>query len=297
MAGVSHVLDKLGRLYPGLSAGQQKVAAYIIHHNEYAAFMTLTELAAAAGVSKSTVERVARQTLHFDSYSTFRTELQSALRATFEPGDRIRAAARSTDDSISILNRTIEEDRSNLKQTLAGLDHEAFTEAVSRLRRARQVYVYGRGVSKAVATLLKERLGLVRSGVYLVEEDPGSARRRLVWLEPDDLVVFISFRSYARETVLNASYAAARGAQVVAITDDVTSPLVPHSHTSLILTTRRDSGMTSSLAPAMSLADALVTSLVLTDPRIAHRMESLTERDIDYLNLGNATFITTTGDD
>ncbi len=291
MSGQPEVIRNLIRIYPQLSEGQQKVAAYIIHHNDHAAFMTLTELAEAVGVSKSTVERVARQTLQYDSFYDFRNELQKALRATFEPADKIRASLTQTKTVADIASLTLLEDIANLEHTQSLVDADAFESVVQLLGSARRVFLYGRGVSKAVAIVIYERLSLLRPDVYAVEDGIGSTKRRLLWLEPDDLIIFISFPTYAQETIVDAEYAAARGAHTVAITDRVTSPLVEHTREHLLLHTQRDSAMVSSLVPAMSLADALVTALIQISPESSERMRSLSERDISYLNTGNARFV------
>lgn len=287
MNGQPDIIQNLSRLYPRLSSGQQKVAAYIIHHNDHAAFMTLAELAEATGVSKSTVERVARQALRYDSFYSFRAELQQALRATFEPGDKIQATAGAASTGADVLNRTLHEDIGNLEHTLKSVSADSFDAVVRRLASAERIFLYGRGVSRAVATLLKVRLSLLHPDVHLVDEDSGNARRRLLWLEPGDVVIFISFLSYSQETVNDAAYAASRGAFTVALTDRVTSPLVEHAREYLLIGAGRSSAMVSSLAPAMSVADALITSLIQTHPGSAERMRSLTERDIEYLNSSN----------
>src|SRR5690625_4702900 len=262
MSAQSYVLRELSNLYPQLSKSQQKVAAYVIHQNAFAAFMTLTELAEATGVSKSTVERVARETLGYESFHSFRSELQHALRATFEPAERIQATARASGAAADILTSTFREDINNVEQTLLSIAPAAFSDVVKKLGSASRVYIFARGVSKAAATLLKERLALVRAAVSLVEQDAGGARRRLLSVEPDDLAVFIFFRAYSQETLESAEYAASRHAQLVAITVRVTSPLLKLTDTHVLLESERVSAMVSSLAPVMSVVDAMITPLI-----------------------------------
>lgn len=284
-----HVLHELGRVYPELSPSQRKVADFVIHHNDHAAFMTLTELAEATGVSKSTVERVARESLGFPSYLDFRTELQEVLRKAFHPAERIRAASGEQLRPAEALAMVVQEDVANLQATMQYIAEETFDQVVEQLFQAERVFLMARGSAHAMAELLTLRLRMVRPNVDLISADEGSAKRRLIWLSERDLVLAISFPRYSSQVIDDAAYARERGATVIGLTDRLSSPLVAVADLALTVATSR-STLVSSLTAACSLVDALVVAMIHAKPEVVERINNLSDRDIQFLETDRSQF-------
>src|SRR5262249_44067484 len=116
----------------------------------------------------------------------------------------------------------LEQERSNLARTFSRLDMGAWLRAVGLLSEAPYVYVIGLRDSVAVAALRGLRVSRVRAGgrrrgVSVVDEVREFAE--------GEVLVAVSVRRYAGETVRVAEYACDRGLRVIALTDNAASPL------------------------------------------------------------------------
>lgn len=69
------VCTKIQERYDELSKAQKKVADYIAEHLEFAAMKTTVKISQAAGVSETTVIRLA-YSLGYDSFSAFQNQIQ-----------------------------------------------------------------------------------------------------------------------------------------------------------------------------------------------------------------------------
>ena len=69
------VCKKIQERYDELSKAQKKVADYIAEHLEFAAMKTTVKISQAAGVSETTVIRLA-YSLGYDSFSAFQNQIQ-----------------------------------------------------------------------------------------------------------------------------------------------------------------------------------------------------------------------------
>ena len=267
------------------------IADFLLRNPVRATAWGIEELAAQTRTSTATLSRFAR-TLGFGGYAALRSgiaeALQTALQPVFHPVEKLKDALGRGDpaapDSHPVIAESLQTTLDNLGATAAGLDAVQLTSIAHRILDAQTVYTLGFGLSAHLAAMLSLHLQPFCHQVINVVEFGGTevAAGRLMNIGAADLLVAISFPRYANDALTLVRYARDRGAQVVAITDSMASPLVPYAHSTLLAGAAHPV-MSSSATAAMLVIEALVTSMMLSGHDHVRQAEKLTEAISAYL--------------
>ena len=244
--------------YTRLSKGQKLIAQYILNNYDKVAFMTACKLGETVGVSESTVVRFANA-LGYSGYPKLQAALQELIKNKLTTVQRVEMANDYSDEN-TILNKILKGDIDNIRETLEEIDGEAFQEAVSRLLKARKIYILGMRTSFVVAQYLGFYLGIILDNVHTVRMDMGDAFEQIVRIGEDDVVIAFSFPRYSKKSFQLVKYAKEKGANVISITDSLFAPIASVSDNTLIVKSNMAS-FVDSLVPAMSVANALAVAV------------------------------------
>lgn len=244
--------------YTRLSKGQKLIAQYILNNYDKVAFMTACKLGETVGVSESTVVRFANA-LGYSGYPKLQVALQELIKNKLTTVQRVEMANDYSDEN-TILNKILKGDIDNIRETLEEIDGEAFQEAVSRLLKARKIYILGMRTSFVVAQYLGFYLGIILDNVHTVRMDMGDAFEQIVRIGEDDVVIAFSFPRYSKKSFQLVKYAKEKGAKVISITDSLFAPIASVSDNTLIVKSNMAS-FVDSLVPAMSVANALAVAV------------------------------------
>lgn len=244
--------------YTRLSKGQKLIAQYILNNYDKVAFMTACKLGETVGVSESTVVRFANA-LGYSGYPKLQVALQELIKNKLTTVQRVEMANDYSDEN-TILNKILKGDIDNIRETLEEIDGEAFQEAVSRLLKARKIYILGMRTSFVVAQYLGFYLGIILDNVHTVRMDMGDAFEQIVRIGEDDVVIAFSFPRYSKKSFQLVKYAKDKGAKVISITDSLFAPIASVSDNTLIVKSNMAS-FVDSLVPAMSVANALAVAV------------------------------------
>ena len=255
----NNLLKEIENRMSSFSKGQKLIANYITEHYDKAAYMTAAKLGSLVNVSESTVVRFAIE-LGFDGYPALQHALQEIVRARLTSFQRIEV----TNDRIGdgdVLSRVLLSDAEKIKHTLEGIDREDFDEAVERIVSARTIYIMGVRSSAALAGFLKYSLKMKFDNVKLDETTTGSEMfEEIMGIGESDVMIAISFPRYSKRIINAVDYAKHMGADVIAITDSVTSPIAQPADQRLIA----ESDMASfvdSLAAPLSIINAIIVAV------------------------------------
>ena len=241
------------------SKGQRRITRFILDHCGEAAAMTASRLGKLAGVSESTVVRFASE-LGYDGYPSMQRALQETLRGQLTSTQRIQAAG-SLLAGQDVLGAVLQSDIEKLREVVARADRKAFADVVDKIQNARHVYILGARSSTFVAGYLNFYLHLLVENVTLVQTSAaGEIFEQLFRIGPGDVMIAISFPRYSSVTVNTVKFAKARGATIVAITDNQRSPVYRMSDAALLAPSEMISFVDSMVAP-LSLINALVVAL------------------------------------
>ena len=259
MVNHKDLIETIENAIDDLSKGHRLIAKYIIGNFDKAAYMTASALGAEVGVSESTVVRFANE-LGFDGYPQLQQQIRETTRARLTSVQRLRAANnRMTEDEV--LDFVLTSDAERIKSTLDTVDREAFAKAADMMLSAGNIYILGMRSSAVLAEYMRHYFGLMFENVRLLKPTSGSeVFENLMNIHADDVFVSISFPRYATSIVNATEYASKAGAKVIALTDTLSSPIVPHADVALIAKSEMASFADSLVAP-MSVINALIANI------------------------------------
>ncbi|MBQ5398197.1 MAG: MurR/RpiR family transcriptional regulator [Ruminococcus sp.] len=288
---VEHLLSRIEVNMSSFSKGQKRIANYIEEHYDRAAFMTASKLGKTVGVSESTVVRFATE-LGYSGYPKLQKAMQEMIRDKLTSVQRIDVTTdRIGDDDVldSIMNQDIDKIRRTLEET----SHKDFDAAVKAIVRARRIYIFGVRSTASLAQFLGYYFGLIFDNVRVITDTSKThTYEQLFRISEQDVMIGISFPRYSTMAVESMSLARDRGANVIAITDSMVSPLVSAANHVLIARSDMASVVDSLVAP-LSLINALIVATVLekkdevTDT--FKELELVWNHQGVYDNLGTAT--------
>ena len=253
------LLDTIAENYQQFSKGQKRIAEYIMHSYDDAAFMTAARLGETVGVSESTVVRFA-YAIGLDGYPALQEELQELIRHRLTSVQRIRLAASIPQNDI--LRRVLTDDINNIRATIDMIDNESFRCAIDAVLGARRIYVLGIRSAMSLAQFMTYYLDYVCDNVMFVNGAVQDIYERMVRLGPEDVCIGISFPRYSVRTIDAMRYAKSRGATVIALTDVPNSPSTRYADYVLCARSNMASFADSLVAP-LSLINAIIVAIGL----------------------------------
>ena len=249
LAGVSAVLPRRLR----------QCADFIAANTDRIAVSTVAELAAGADVPPSALMRFC-QILGFSGFS----EMQRLFREAYSPGwpdyaTRLKnLKSEGADSPSALLAEFIEAGRLSLEALAKTADEVALGRAVDLLAAADTVHIVGLRRAFPVASYLAyvfEKMAVPA----MLHDGVGKLDHRFA-LRAGDAVLAITFAPYSEETLALAQDAQARGLPVVALTDQLTSPLVRLSD-AVLTVPEVDFGAFRSLSATIALAISLAVAV------------------------------------
>lgn len=250
---------KIKNMYPSMSKGHRKIANYILENYDKAGFMTALKLGETAGVSESTAVRFAYE-LGFEGYPEFQKELSETARRKLTFVQRMDLAENRTKGQ-DVLQRVTNLDIESIRSTMENISKEEFSAIVDIITSARKVYIIGSRSAEPLAVFLHYYLNLMLDEVINVKSSGTTeVLQQVLKINKDDVIIGISFPRYSAQTLNALQYASDRNANVIAITDSLSSPIAKVSKYTLLAKSNMNS-FVDSLAGPLSLLNALLVSI------------------------------------
>ncbi|MCD7889360.1 MAG: MurR/RpiR family transcriptional regulator [Oscillospiraceae bacterium] len=255
----SDLFDLIREREKTASKGHKKIAEYILDHYDKAEYLTAAKLGECVGVSESTVVRFASD-LGFSGYPEFQKSLREAARNKLTAVQRIEQSRLSPED---VFSKVLKNDIEHIRRTLEETDEKNFNSAVDSIINAKHIYILGVRSSAALASFMGYYFQLMRPDVVALRQGSRSELfEQLMRLGEGDLLIGISFPRYSRQTVQALAYAKKKGAETLAITDSLDSPIAENAGNVLLARSDMVSFVDSLVAP-MSLINALIAAVSL----------------------------------
>lgn len=250
------VAERIAAARQRLSPSERRVAEIVLRDPATVAFGTVAGLAASAGTSGASVVRLAGR-LGYRGFSELQAAVQSAIGQQLAPAvQRIR-----TEPGGDAVSRTLGAELGNVERTLRAVEPAAFERAVDLLADpARDVRVVAGDAGRGVGTMLATALALLRDGVAEVSGSDVAVARQLAHAGSDTVVVALDLRRYERWVLDHVGRAAEAGAEVVALTDSVLSPLATVAGVAFTVSAE-GAGPFDSHVGTLALANALATGV------------------------------------
>ena len=244
--------------FPRLSKGQKLIAEYILKNYDKAAFMTAARLGNSVGVSESTVVRFANE-LGFSGYPKLQKALQELIKNKLTTVQRLELSNDFISDGDA-LRGVLKADMENIRATLEKINSHTFEQVLNSIFKAKNIYIIGLRSSTAIAGFLGFYLNVILQNVRMVSYGISDVFEQMINVHEGDLVIGIGFPRYAAKTIDALDFAKSKGADVVAITDSLLSPLATKADYTLIAQSNMASFVDSLVAP-LSVVNALIISV------------------------------------
>lgn len=249
--------------YDSLSGRLRQFADYLLDAPNDVALETLAVISTRSGVQGSAIVRFAKQ-FGFEGASPmqrlFRADLVAA-HPSAAYGERVRTMLdrleERSDDPASLLQEFAEGTDLALRQLTGTVDAAELAEAFRLLDRANSVYVVGVRRAFPVAAYLAYSLQQSAKRTVFVDGIAGLWHQQIAAITSGDLLIGVSYRPYAEETIQVVNSAHEQRATILAITDSAVSHIAKEAHTVLRVQEAEIRGFRS-LAASMCLAQALV---------------------------------------
>lgn len=266
--------------FPRLSKGQKLIAEYILKHYDKAAFMTAAKLGITVNVSESTVVRFANE-LGFSGYPKLQKALQELIKTKLTSVQRIELSNDYIGEE-NALKSVLKADMENIRATLEKINSNTFEDVINVIFKAKRIYIIGLRSSLALSDFLGFYLNLILDNVKVVAPGVSDIFEQLLRIGEGDLIIGIGFPRYSARTIEALKYSKNRGAEVVAITDSLLSPLASNADYALIAQSNMASFVDSLVAP-LSVINALVVAVGLREKeKISETFETLEDIWEDY---------------
>lgn len=263
-------LTRIHTMQPYFSKSHRRVADYILKNYEKAIFLTSLRLGQECGVSESSIFRFAT-TLGYSGFSEMQKELQDILKLRLTIPQHFKETAQ--DMGQDTLRNIMEGSIHSLQYTMDTLSEEMFERAAQLLSGAERVFIVGSRSSYGLAYFFAFVLNWIRNDVQAIDGSL-TATDYLSGLNENDLVVAISLPRYPRSTVMTLEEAHKRGAHTIAITDTISSPLIPFAEIPLLVHTTL-LAYSDNVVPVMGVITALLSAAGKVDEK---RTASLLEQ-------------------
>ena len=249
-----------------MSATERAVSDYLLSHQGEAMGLSIHQLAEKTFSSPSTVIRMC-QRIGFAGYKEFRQAVTCEMavrRMSPEQGCREVTRSDSLDDivdKVTCKNIMSLEDSKNL------IDTETLQRCVELLRECRTVLLFGLGASLCAARDLNLKL-LRLSKPCVVNDDWHAQLLQAKNAASDDLAVVVSYSGETVEVIECMKALRERGAPIIAITRQMSSPVAELSDYRLYTTDNEAtfrSGAMSSRISQLNIIDATHGSGIIVE--------------------------------
>ena len=246
------ILRYLDDNYNSFSKSFKKIAEYIKYNQSIISFISINELAKETETSPATITRFSKN-LGFKGYP----------------------------DLQEMINTNIE-----LLQEMDVFEIEkSLDQAVDWINSSRKLYILGARGSYALAYYLYFMLKEFREGVELMISGASDFTDKLLYTQPDDLLLTISFHPYTNFTYQVTEFFKEHGNKVITITDKKDSTLGNISD--LVLTTKNGE-KAYTFVPGTVIINALLVKLGMVDKENTveklDKLKEITDRFNIYLD-------------
>lgn len=271
--------ERLRVQYQSLTKTQRKIADFLLHNAEEAAFHSISGLAEALHTSTSNIFRLAKA-IGYSGYPELQRDLQKKIRQKISPVKALENS-QEKDKGKDIYSIIFDMDARNLTSTQELNSKETLDRAVKEIIAARRVGLVGFRSSQAIAFLLSFFLGRVRKNCELLDNWFGNLTNFLVNYGPKDLLVGISFPRYSRQTLEVLRYGKQAGCKVICLTDNPVSPVGQISDL-VLLAGHKTSTYFNSFSSAVTLVNCLVAGVSLKNKKSLEALKSFDRIDNEW---------------
>lgn len=265
-----------------LSKTDRMIADYILDHSSTVGFQTSTSLAQDIGVSDTSIIRFIRK-LGFKGYSDFRSDMNAHIAREFEEKQKELSPGQKYEMTKKRLskNRLIQDTGSatiaNLQKSYSKLSAETLDQVADIILSSNRKYVVAFRGAACCAQYMVSKLLFLTPNVISITHGDATALECLMDIDENDCLILYSFPRYSEINFTLMELARERGAKIVLITDQITSPLA--NKADIVITAHvQGLGFTNSYVVPISISEMVVLTVSgRNDVADGNRMQQIDE--------------------
>jgi len=232
--------------------------------NETAA-KSISEIARENHINTSSITRLA-QKLGFDGFpglkALFRSNLKQRKSFYSEQVKKfLLKGSAGNNGKTSLIERVIQDEWSNVMLMADAFDEKKFAEITRLIVKAERILIVGLRSSYSLSHYLGFYLKMIRDRVTLFGQAGHTLAEDLSVLKPGDLLIAISVSPYTKDTVEACRIGRQQAVDIIAITDNLSSPLANETD-HFIITSILGDYFFSPIAAAVICIETLLAELV-----------------------------------
>ena len=215
-AEYKNVFEIISGEYYSLTVSEKKLADFMLSNQETVAYLSISQMAAGAGVAEATVSRFCRR-LGFPNYAAFKmTAANASLR--YKPSNNpLSGQIEQTDSVTDICRKLYSAEMEAIAQTMEVLDPDAVVRAADFLEKAPRVMFMGQGGSMLIAQEAAHLFSALGSRFIPVSDSHLQAIAATM-MDPEDVILFFSYSGSTRAMVETLKLARERQGRVILVT-------------------------------------------------------------------------------
>lgn len=222
MPQMKNVFEIISQGYYTFTVTEKKLADYILSNQDGLASLSISQLAAGAGVAEATVSRFCRR-IGFENYAQFKlTAANTSLR--FKPANNPLSGRIEQEDSVeNICWKLYNAEVEAISQTMEVLNPKAVLAAADLLEKAGRVLCMGQGGSMLIAQEAAHLFSTVDNRFVAVVDSHMQAIAAAM-MEPEDVIMYFSYSGSTRDMMETAKLAREQQGKVILVTRFPHSP-------------------------------------------------------------------------
>lgn len=256
-----------------MSKSQHIIADYILENPHSIPFLTGAKLANITGVSEATVVRFA-SFLGFAGYNEMQEQLAASIERRLNTVERLAMSRTEYTETEKVIYDHFNEDIKNIQTTMEQLNIDDFERAASYILDAKRIYIIANRSAHSLGTFLQYYFNIIFDKSELIHTTE-SAFDHIHDVNENDVVIGISYARYTKSTLDVVSYAQDKGAKIIALTDNLSSPITAYANISLFASSNMKSFLDSFVAP-LSVINTLIAY-------IGNKQQEETEKRLESL--------------
>ena len=278
--GQDALTDKILAALPQLSKKHKSIARFILDHQDVVVFASASEVGIKTHTSAATVVRFC-QALGYEGYLQLQAAIRERVSSQWTAVQRFEQRLTGPIADEDLVTRVFARDIHNIERTAILTADDRLQAAAADIRRARQTLIVGGGLAAVLVEFFAHSLQMIDLPVRSVTGGEEPLALALAFLQPEDVVVGISFRRNPRNIVNAIQEAQAVGAKAIGIADSELSPALQLTDYPFVAVM---GGVVHSPSPvaAVSLLNAFIAALSLGAPeqtaQSLHQVDSAYER-------------------
>lgn len=261
----TNAILKIKASYDSLRKSEQKVADYILQHEDQIVYQSITTLAEHVKVSETSVIRLCKA-IGYDGFQDFK--LNVAL-GVVEPSKQIYDDISLQDDIPDIISKVKVANINAVEDTMKFLDAKQVKKAAEAIAKTCRLEFYGVGGSGILAMDAQHTFFKYIDGTCIAYADPHMQAMSASTMKPGDVVVGISNTGATKDTVESLKIAKATGATIISITGGIKNPVTRVSDFSFTVIAKENYSKPEPMSTrigVLSIIDTLATAVALTRP-------------------------------